>query len=73
MTSYGVDSAKLKEAKDKLPPIKLSSFVDPTQPWVLVPNGSLLGFFDWVSESDVHDEWRSNCDTHSYIQLSSYV
>jgi hypothetical protein len=49
MTSYGIESSKLKAAKDKLPPIKLSSFIDPREPWVMVPNGSLLGFFDWVS------------------------
>ena len=48
MTSYGIETSKLKAAREKLPPIKLSSFIDPTQPWVLVPNGSLLGFFDWV-------------------------
>jgi hypothetical protein len=48
MTSYGIDSAKLKAAKEKLPILKLSSFADPREPWVLVPNGSLLGFFDWV-------------------------
>lgn len=56
MTSYGVESSKLKEAKDKFPPITLRSFIDPTQPWVLVPNGSLLGFFDWVSKFIVCDE-----------------
>jgi len=48
MTSYGVDSAKLKAARENLPPINLASFVDPRKPWVMVPNGSLLGFFDWV-------------------------
>lgn len=51
MASFGVPQAKLQEAKKNIPPIKLSSFLDPREPWVLVPNGSLLGFFDWVPEN----------------------
>lgn len=37
--------------KRKLPPIRLSSFVDPRQPWILVPDGSLKGYFDWVPKN----------------------
>lgn len=51
MSNYGVPTAKLKEARSKLPPIKLSSFVDPREPWVLVPDGNLLGFFGWVPKN----------------------
>jgi hypothetical protein len=51
MASFGIPQSRLKEARTKLPPIKISSFVDPREPWVLVPNGSLLGFFDWVPEN----------------------
>jgi hypothetical protein len=51
MASFGVPQSTLKEAKSKLPPIRISSFLDPREPWVLVPNGSLLGFFDWVPEN----------------------
>ena len=46
MTSYGVETSKIKEAREKAPPLRLSSFLSRT--WVLVPNGSLMGFFDWV-------------------------
>mmetsp|Transcript_15785 Transcript_15785/g.29782 ORF Transcript_15785/g.29782 Transcript_15785/m.29782 type:complete len:366 (+) Transcript_15785:186-1283(+) len=51
MASFGVPRSTLREAKSKLPPIRISSFLDPREPWVLVPNGSLLGFFDWVPEN----------------------
>lgn len=51
MASFGVPQSTLKEARNKLPPIRISSFLDPREPWVLVPNGSLLGFFDWVPEN----------------------
>jgi hypothetical protein len=54
MSSYGIVTeemrARMEEKKKKMPPIRLSSFVDPRQPWVLVPDGSLLGIFDWVSD-----------------------
>lgn len=26
-------------------------FVDPNEPWVLVPNGSFAGYFDFVSDA----------------------
>jgi hypothetical protein len=48
MSNFGLPSEKLKDARAKLPPIKLSSFIDPREPWVLVPDGNLLGFFHWV-------------------------
>ena len=48
MSNFGLPSEKLKEARSNLPPIKLSSFIDPREPWVLVPDGNLLGFFHWV-------------------------
>jgi hypothetical protein len=51
MSNFGVPSEKLKEARSKLPPIKLSSFIDPREPWVLVPDGNLLGFFHWVPKN----------------------
>lgn len=46
MSSYGASSSEIKEARKELPKIKPSSFL--CGPWVLVPDGSLLGFFDWV-------------------------
>lgn len=51
MSNFGVRPKQLKDARSKLPPIKLSSFVDPREPWVLVPDGNLLGFFHWVPKS----------------------
>jgi hypothetical protein len=51
MASFGVPQSELKEARKRIPQIKISSFLDPREPWVLVPNGSLLGFFDWVPEN----------------------
>jgi hypothetical protein len=51
MSNFGLPSEKLKEARSKLPPIKLSSFIDPREPWVLVPDGNLLGFFHWVPKN----------------------
>ncbi len=44
-----MDDAKLKAAKENSPSLGLGSFFDLSKPWVLVPNGSLLGLFDWVS------------------------
>ena len=32
-------------------------FIDPREPWVLVENGSLLGFFDWVPEKCRAGPW----------------
>eukprot|EP00956_Cyclotella_meneghiniana_P042242 scaffold248397_cov82-Cyclotella_meneghiniana.AAC.2 len=51
MSNFGLPPEKLKEARSKLPPIKLSSFIDPREPWVLVPDGNLLGFFHWVPKN----------------------
>ena len=48
MSNFGRTSAQLKDDRSRLPPIKLSSFIDPREPWVLVPDGNLLGFFHWV-------------------------
>lgn len=50
---HGVDQdkagAKYEEKKhDKNP--TFSDLVDPQKPWVLVPGGSLHGFFDFVPE-----------------------
>lgn len=58
MSNYGVDSDKVKSAKEKLPRLGLLSFIDPRQPWVLVPNGSLLGFFDWIPEKLRVGPWK---------------
>jgi hypothetical protein len=42
-------SGRKESEKRKLPPhIRLSAFADPRQPWILVPDGSLQGYFDWV-------------------------
>lgn len=60
MSSYGVETSKLKDAKKQLPPmIKLQSFFDPRLPWVLVEDGSLLGFFDWVPKNLRVGPWSS--------------
>lgn len=42
--NYGLTEERIKNA----PHIKLSAFFDIHGPWVLVPEGSLLNFFDWV-------------------------
>ena len=53
-TTAKVSSTTTKEKEDgfKLPPPKLSlsQFFDLNQPWVLVPNGSFMGFFDNVPQ-----------------------
>mmetsp|Transcript_5528 Transcript_5528/g.6783 ORF Transcript_5528/g.6783 Transcript_5528/m.6783 type:complete len:339 (-) Transcript_5528:48-1064(-) len=54
--AYGVETSKIKEARDKLPELRLSSFL--SRNWVLVPNGSLLGFFDWVPENLRVGPWK---------------
>lgn len=59
MSSYGVETSKLKDAKKKVPPIQLQSFLDPRSPWVLVEDGSLLGFFDWVPKNLRVGPWSS--------------
>ncbi len=47
MSSYGLTREKVKEAvNERFPRITLSQVI--FGPWVLVPDGSLLGFFDWV-------------------------
>ncbi len=51
MSNFGLPSETLKEARSRLPPIKLISFIDPSEPWVLVPDGDLLGFFHWVPKN----------------------
>mmetsp|Transcript_23357 Transcript_23357/g.32631 ORF Transcript_23357/g.32631 Transcript_23357/m.32631 type:complete len:329 (+) Transcript_23357:47-1033(+) len=35
----------------------LTDFFDRTKPWVLVPDGSYNGFFDWVPEKLRHGQW----------------
>jgi len=37
--------------------IAISSFFDPAKPWVLVPNGSFMGFFDWVPSNLRNGKW----------------
>ena len=37
------EKSNIPNEKRKLPPIKLSSFIDPREPWLLVPDGNLLG------------------------------
>jgi hypothetical protein len=51
MSNFGLPRETLKDARSKLPPIKLSSFIDPREPWVLVPDGNLLVFFHWVPKN----------------------
>lgn len=59
MSSYGIDTSKLHESRQKSPPVRLKSFFDLNQPWVLVPDGSLLGFFDWVPKNLRIGPWSS--------------
>jgi hypothetical protein len=48
---YGGQQQTNEELKDKIQKlhVSVSDLFDISKPWVLVPNGSLLGFFDWVS------------------------
>ena len=40
-----------KEVREVDPPMKLlKRLIDPNEPWVLVPNGSMMGFFNFVSK-----------------------
>lgn len=39
---------KEQSSRKKPPILKLSSFTDPREPWVLVPEGSFMNYFDWV-------------------------
>jgi len=46
-----VETATEEQKKEKekcRPAISLLKFFDPWGPWVLVPNGSFMGYFDWV-------------------------
>jgi hypothetical protein len=49
--SYGGQKETKKELEKKVQELNLSvmDLFDWSKPWVLVPNGSILGFFDWVS------------------------
>ena len=38
---------KPSDSKNELPCVKISDFTK-LRPWVLVPKGSFMGFFDWV-------------------------
>jgi hypothetical protein len=39
----------------------LMDFVNPTKPWVLVPNGSFMGYFDWVPLRFRYGPWHPAC------------
>jgi len=43
-------SQRKKLAKEDFPKLTILSFIDPRKPWLLVPSGSLMGYFDFVSE-----------------------
>jgi hypothetical protein len=47
---YGGPRESQDERRKKLSALNLSLFdlLDPSNPWVLVENGSILGYFDWV-------------------------
>jgi len=49
MSSYGASSSEVREARKELPKLNPSELF--FGPWVLVPEGSLLGFFDWVPKN----------------------
>ena len=59
MASFGMPKEKIDNAKKNLPKITLTSLIDPRNDWVLVPNGSLLGFFDWVPENLRVGRWKT--------------
>lgn len=59
MSSFGIERSKLQNAKKQIPPIQLRTFFDPSQPWILVQDGSLLGFFDWVPKNLRVGPWSS--------------
>jgi len=44
------DASQTKLRKEDLSKLTVLSFIDPRKPWVLVPNGSLMGYFDFVPE-----------------------
>jgi hypothetical protein len=47
---YGGPHESKKEREKKVHSLNLhiKDLFDSSKPWVLVPNGSLLGYFDWV-------------------------
>lgn len=51
---YGGKPESADETREKqqqlLRSLSFRDFLDPDKPWVMVPEGSLLGYFDWVSE-----------------------
>ncbi len=49
--SHGDDALRRKRRADEFRrTFSVWKFVDPKQPWILVENGSFLGFFDWLPE-----------------------
>lgn len=42
--------SKLKSGNKDLSKLTILSFIDPRKPWLLVPNGNLMGLFDFVPE-----------------------
>jgi hypothetical protein len=68
---YGGQQQTNEELKDKVRKlnVSVSDLFDLSKPWVLVPNGSLLGFFDWVSVSTF---FRNNL-TNLYLTSSFIV
>lgn len=41
--------------------IKISDFLNPSKPWILVPNGSFRGHFDWVPPNFRTGPWNIYC------------
>lgn len=49
---YGGKQESTEEMKKKVQKLNISvgDLFDSSKPWILVPNGSILGYFDWVPE-----------------------
>ena len=45
-----VSATTPKTSHDFFRTFRFSRLVDPAEPWVLVENGSFLGYFDWLPE-----------------------
>lgn len=56
------EATKKAQREEKLRKLResfsLYSFVDPSKPWVLVEEGSLLGFFDWIPKDLRWGPWN---------------
>jgi hypothetical protein len=65
--STNQDATPSKKEKVEQPPppvsynIQFSDFLDPTKPWIMVPNGSFRGNFDWVPLNFRMGPWNIAC------------